>query len=361
MLLHASAVASPLHRAPQLYLPPPPEVWALPIPVVIPKSGDEDSDHDGLTDDEEYEYGTDPNNPDTDADGLLDGEEVKKYKTNPLKKDTDGDWLTDGEEVKQYHTDPLEKDTDGDGLTDGEEVLRFHTNPLVPDTDGDGLTDAEEVKQYKTDPNNADTDGDGLSDGDEVRRYKTNPLKADTDGDGLSDGDEIFKYHTDPLKMDTDDDGLSDYVEVMVTHSDPRNPDTDNDGFRDGEDACPTLAGIRENRGCPLRTGDTLMFGDIAFAHSTAKVERTSAATLSRVATILKMYPGTKVSVMVDPDPMGTKPKERQLSLNRASAVIGQLNDNGAADGQLVPAPMTLPPDAAKGTRLVLVVIKGVQ
>jgi len=36
-----------------------------------------DSDGDGLTDGEEIFYGTDPNNPDTDGDGFLDGEEVK--------------------------------------------------------------------------------------------------------------------------------------------------------------------------------------------------------------------------------------------------------------------------------------------
>jgi chromosome segregation ATPase len=36
-----------------------------------------DSDGDGLTDEEEEYYGTDPNNPDTDGDGYSDGEEVK--------------------------------------------------------------------------------------------------------------------------------------------------------------------------------------------------------------------------------------------------------------------------------------------
>ncbi|HVR09681.1 MAG TPA: Ig-like domain-containing protein, partial [Thermoanaerobaculia bacterium] len=36
----------------------------------------EDPDHDGLTNLEEFQYGTDPNNPDTDGDGLSDGDEV---------------------------------------------------------------------------------------------------------------------------------------------------------------------------------------------------------------------------------------------------------------------------------------------
>jgi hypothetical protein len=43
-----------------------------------------DSDQDGLTDQEEKLYGTDPHNPDTDGDGYMDGAEVKAG-YNPLK------------------------------------------------------------------------------------------------------------------------------------------------------------------------------------------------------------------------------------------------------------------------------------
>ena len=42
-----------------------------------------DPDHDGLTNDQEAAWGTDPFNPDTDGDGFLDGEEVKSGH-NPL-------------------------------------------------------------------------------------------------------------------------------------------------------------------------------------------------------------------------------------------------------------------------------------
>ena len=59
-----------------------------------------DSDHDGLTDEEEKQLGTAVDSLDTDKDKLFDREEVKVYKTDPLNPDTDGDGFLDGEEVK---------------------------------------------------------------------------------------------------------------------------------------------------------------------------------------------------------------------------------------------------------------------
>ncbi len=117
-------------------------------------TGELDSDHDGLTDDQERDLGTDPNNPDTDADGLSDGEEAR------------------------LGSSPNNPDTDGDGLNDAEEA-RLGTNVSNPDTDSDGLSDAEEV-QLGTDAKNPDTDGGGKSDGREVEEG-TNPLDPSDD------------------------------------------------------------------------------------------------------------------------------------------------------------------------------------
>lgn len=74
-----------------------------------------------------------------DEDVIEDEDEVS---TIPV--DSDGDGLTDDEELL-YGTNPLLVDTDGDGLSDYEEIVIYKTNPLNPDTDGDGFTDGEEV------------------------------------------------------------------------------------------------------------------------------------------------------------------------------------------------------------------------
>ena len=72
-------------------------------------------------------------------------------------------------------TDPNDADTDDDGLDDGDEVSVHGTDPGEPDSDFDGLSDFQELNIWLTDPNDPDTDGDPYSDGEEVA-YGSNPL-----------------------------------------------------------------------------------------------------------------------------------------------------------------------------------------
>ncbi|MDX9703583.1 MAG: kelch repeat-containing protein [Candidatus Auribacterota bacterium] len=107
-----------------------------------------DTDGDGITDYKElFVYFTDPRNPDTDADDMPDRWEIK-HGFNPLlneaENDADNDGLTNLEEY-YYGTNPRKADTDGDGLTDYEELNIYVTDPLNPDTDGDGMSDGMEV------------------------------------------------------------------------------------------------------------------------------------------------------------------------------------------------------------------------
>ena len=208
-----------------------------------------DGDTDGLSNLEEFAQRTEPNNADTDNDGLLDGDEINVHLTDPLNPDSDADGISDGEEVNTYGTDPLVIDTDLDGLSDANEVNLHGTDPLSIDTDTDGLPDGWEVTHSLnplvddagddadsdglsnlaeftngTDPNNSDTDSDGLLDGDEVNVHLTNPLNSDSDGDRISDGWEVNNGFN-PLSeldadLDADSDGFSNIAEYYLV-SDP--------------------------------------------------------------------------------------------------------------------------------------------
>ena len=74
-----------------------------------------DLDADNYPDGSELSVGLDPANPDTDGDGVADGDETPLYGTDPRNGDTDGDGLLDGDELFVTGTDPLTWDTDGDG------------------------------------------------------------------------------------------------------------------------------------------------------------------------------------------------------------------------------------------------------
>ena len=195
---------------------------------------DDDLDGDGLTNDLEAANNADPMNPDSDGDGLLDGEEVLTYQSNPQLVDSDSDGLSDSLEVWEFGTSPIKADTDDDGLSDTDELQTYETDPLVPDTDEDQLSDGYEVLTSGTDPLLPDTDEDGLLDGPEILTHGTDPLDADSDDDSLSDGAEINEHQTNPLAADSDADGLTDPQEINTTQTDPLNPDTDGDGLTDG-------------------------------------------------------------------------------------------------------------------------------
>jgi hypothetical protein len=89
----------------------------------------------------------DPNNADTDGDGLDDKQEIFLLGSNPFDSlgDLDKDGISDNIEFFIYHTDHANNDTDGDGIDDYSEIYTFSSNPLSDDTDNDGLNDFIEV------------------------------------------------------------------------------------------------------------------------------------------------------------------------------------------------------------------------
>ncbi len=139
---------------------------------------------------------------DSDGDGLLDDWERAQLGdlSGTRLGDADGDGLSNVDEFA-LATNPQNADTDGDGLADGAET----NSGVFVSADNAG-----------SDPKVSDTDGDGLGDGDEVNQHQTSPVTADTDGDGLTDPAEINDHGTSPNKADSDDDGNDDRSELLV-------------------------------------------------------------------------------------------------------------------------------------------------
>ena len=156
--------------------------------------------------------------------------------------------LTDSNEIIQ-NTDPFDPDTDGDGLSDGQDP-----NPLTPnDLPVASFTESEHTTSAGT-PITFSPSSSSDSDGTIVL------YEWDFDGDGVYDHstmtpDTVSYTYTTPgtytvtLRV-TDNDGLTDTATDTVTITvlvdtdrdgtpDITDPDDDNDGVNDEEDAFP--------------------------------------------------------------------------------------------------------------------------
>jgi len=212
----------------------------------------------------------DPQDVDTDGDGVDDGVEIIGYEVNRSVKATfDFDKIVAGSDPVLFHArgdDVLVRqfsatiklgdvillpgpngqfdadyaalyvrDTDfrlGVSLLAETNPTRIRSNPLEFDTDGDGVSDGAE-RSTGSNPvvpgdvgNLLDSDGDGVFDIDESRGLnitvngvgevvRSNPTIGDTDGDGLPDFVE-YQVGSNPSRVDTDADGLGDYDELSA-------------------------------------------------------------------------------------------------------------------------------------------------
>jgi hypothetical protein len=207
---------------------------------------DPDSDDDGLLDGQEHQIGTDPYDWDTDDDGRNDAEELTgggPIPSDPSDFDTDDDGLGDGVEVYGVNpTNPVNADTDSDGLADG----GLFTPSAVAGIDGSG-TNPLVTAGVANHPNpygyGEDEDGDGA-----ITAGETNPNDYDSDDDALGDGVEKLAYSTSRQSSIPVADMLGRAITVTYPPTnvtvlypdcsclDPLDSDTDNDGLLDGEE-----------------------------------------------------------------------------------------------------------------------------
>lgn len=113
-------------------------VWGK---IYAHRQGFDDRDHDGVLALEEERFRTNPNNPDTDSDGLDDCTELGFDRYNDQQP------LAKRGGFSRYGTDPLNADTDSDGVPDGAEVAQF-SNPVGP-----GLATQEQLNRWEVWPN----------------------------------------------------------------------------------------------------------------------------------------------------------------------------------------------------------------
>lgn len=216
------------------YLPPDPGI----------DTSSNDMDHDGLSNDEEAQLGTDPLRADTDGGGVTDWWELNTG-FNPddasddvppdagwdhSSDDMDHDGLTNAEE-EQYGTDARRADSDDGGVLDDWEIANGF-DPLDPSDDANIPTDIDidndgVLNEFEgTNVRDADSDGDGASDALEIGL-----IDADNDGvlDNLSDinsngmPDVAEAIAVTLVYPDFDGDGIPNYLDI----------DSDNDGVHD--------------------------------------------------------------------------------------------------------------------------------
>jgi len=209
---------------------------------------DLDRDGDGVSNQQEIEFGTDPDDPqsvpvesDIDGDGIPDA----------IDDDRDGDgylndddaFPDDSSEWADLDNDAIgnnqDLDIDGDGINNNYEVeLGFNpedANNAPDDLDGDGIPDLLDadidndgvenyIDAFPKDPNeSSDMDGDGEGDNADL----------DRDGDGINN-DQETQLGFDPndpsnTPSDVDGDGIAD----------PLDQDIDNDGYQNDQDIFP--------------------------------------------------------------------------------------------------------------------------
>lgn len=207
-------------------------------------SSSNDMDHDGLTNDEEALYGTDPRRADTDGGGVTDIYEIKRgfdpidasddmvpdANLDTNSNDMDRDGLTNDEE-ELYGTDPRRADTDGGGVFDDWEIARgFNPNyaaddiTISPDIDfdNDGVLNEFEGSNKR----DADSDGDGASDALEIGLIDADnngrlDNLTDVNANGMPDVAEAIAASL--AYPDFDGDGIPNHLDI----------DSDNDGVHD--------------------------------------------------------------------------------------------------------------------------------
>ena len=226
------------------------------------------------------------------------------------------------------------KDSDMDGVSDKKDKcpntpagVAVDANGCPIDSDGDGVADYMDdcptvagLTSLKGCP---DTDKDGVADKDDACPDVAGlvSLKGcpDSDGDGVADKDDKCPNTPKGYKVDTKGCPL----------------DQDNDGVLDADDACPTVAGLKENKGCPVKEktaeeieAEKMKVGPVYFDSNKATFSTQEKVKVDKLVSLLKENNKYNVKVTGYADALGTDAYNLNLSKNRVSSVVKSILSN---------------------------------
>ena len=193
-----------------------------------------DNDNDGLVNILEYYGGVDfANTTNSTTRPKRSLTDISATGTDPTNPDSDGDLLLDGFEhsngMSPKHADDVNADADADGLTNLQEQIR-ETDPLNADTDSRGVNDGTEVRN-NADPKDPSDQGQALSN-------QSFAMVKLTTGDYSGSHSERYFMTVGPFKHQSSDygkvgSGVYQYLpgtyQITITHIDSNlnSPDSD--------------------------------------------------------------------------------------------------------------------------------------
>lgn len=233
------------------------------------------------------------------------------------------------------------KDADMDGVSDKKDKcpntpagVAVDANGCPIDTDGDGVADYMDdcptiagLTSLKGCP---DSDKDGVADKDDTCPDVVGLVSMkgcpDTDGDGVTDKDD--KCADTPKGYKVDASGCPN--------------DMDKDGVIDEEDKCPTVAGPKENKGCPvieeaaIETATPEMTVEpVYFDYDKSNYISEEKTKIDKLVKILKANNNLKVNLTGNADSKGTAEYNMILTEKRIDSVVKTIKSSGIQENRI--------------------------